>query len=493
MPAAAAKRGPGARDALGEIWTEERGSHTVMVRRIPLPPEICAEVEQDVTLAAGLSSQTVLRPIEVGERKGTVQIVYEAVSGRTLRDVLTSLAARNRKLAVSDATHIALELLKALQEAHGHNENGRVSPIVHGRIAPEHVYLTLDGEVRLGGFGLDAAARHIVASRDKVDPAFCYVAPEQCTGAKASAAADLFSLGAVIGEALLGEPLFLGETVQQTFEAIQTRPLQSFRALRAEVPLALDEALAWFLNRDLERRCHRAETALSRMAAFQGMIEAGDRVKPGEHPKRLAELVKLGPAAAALGATTATPIAPEHDFEDDAPIITKVVSMPRIRRPRRYRTVARRLATVAILAVAVGAAASQRHRWAPLARAHLPPALVQRLGLWAPPAAPPAPALRLVVAPVEVAPAAPPAGAQPPPAPEPARASVPAQLSIKTTPRATVKVDGKKLGRTPLKNVELLAGKHTLEFTIPKSKPIKKQVEVKEGERKALTYRLKRR
>src|SRR3954447_1612575 len=128
------------------------------------------EIAAEVSAAMTLSHAAILQPIDVKVDGGLITVVTEAIDGRTLRGLLTTLAATGEKLPVSHATWLAIKLLEILEQAHNRKEAGKTSPIFHGRLSPEHVILTPIGEVRITGWGLDTAARHLVKSTAKTDP-----------------------------------------------------------------------------------------------------------------------------------------------------------------------------------------------------------------------------------------------------------------------------------------------------------------------------------
>jgi len=454
------------RDALGEVFTETRGGRLVQVRRMLVGAGAADAIVAEVTAAMKLEAESILRPLEVRQDGGLVTVTSQTTEGHTLRGLLTTLAANGEKLDVSHCTWLTLKVLEALEHAHA-------KKVFHGRLSPEHVVLTPIGEVRVTGFGLDAAATHLVKPQSKTDPAFAYVAPEQASARGITAASDNFAAGAILAEALLGKPLFLEDTFQQTFDAVSTRRLPEFRDARDNVPKALAEALAWALDHDPDRRAPRPEALRQRLEAFQGMLDAGDRIKPYEHPKRLADLMRLRmkKAEAALDVTSMEP--------------AKAAAGPKKRRPV---LVFLRLVFLAMLGLLGWKVVTDWRDLEPQIRAHIPHEVLARVGI--DPIAMPLPvadAGEPLDAGEELADAGagvPDAG---PPPPKPGR------LTIETTPaKATVTLDGKPLGVTPLVDVEVAPGEHTLVVTSKKPKvEVSQTLSVTEGEVKKLGFKLK--
>ncbi len=456
------------KDALGEVFTETRGGRLVQVRRMLVAQSAVEAISAELSAAMKLEQPSILHPIDVKTDGGLVTVVTQATEGHTLRGLLTTLASTGEKLPVSHCTWLTIKVLEALEHAHA-------KKVFHGRLSPEHVVLTPIGEVRVTGFGLDAAAAHLVKPQSKTDPAFAYVAPEQIGGRGVTGATDLFAAATVLAEALLGKPLFLEDTFMQTCDAVNSRPLPSFRDARDNVPKALDEAIAWALDRDPDRRAQRPEALRQRLEAFQGMLDAGDRIKPYEHPKRLSDLMRLRmkKGEAALDVTSAEPVkAGAAEGKKRRPVLALM-----------------RLSFVAMLGLIGWKVVTDWRELEPQLRSRMPPELLARLGI--DPIAVPLP---VADAGAEVVDAGEPevdAGVADAGAPEPK----PALLSIETTPpKATVTLDGKVVGVTPLKDVEVPAGEHTLVVSAKKPKvEVSQTLSFAEGEVKKMTLKLKAR
>jgi serine/threonine-protein kinase len=480
-----------AKDALGELITEKRGSRLVTVRRMAIAPEAIDAVLAEVTAAAKLSSPSILRPIDASVSGGVVTIVSETIEGRTLRGLLTTLATTGEKLPVSHATWITIEVLKALEHAHARMDGAAPRPVFHGRLSPEHVVLTPSGQVRLTGFGLDAACRHLLKPQAKTDTAFAYLAPEQLGSGELNPSSDNFAVASILAELVLGKAVFIEDTFAATWDAIGNRQLPVLRQARDGVPKALDEAVTWALERHADRRCTRPDALRARLEAFQGVLDVGDRIKPDEHARRLSDLLRLrmkGPMTAATSDVTSM----------------EPVSAPAAAPKKKGRAALRALkllfaALAALLVIGIWA------RWPVLedpVRRRIPPQVATALGIepLGPLEAVPPPA-------ADAGEAAPDAGAEPSDAgeaaPDAGEATAdageavavprPALVSIRSTPKAEVSLDGRPLGPTPLVDVTVDPGEHTLELVSarPKRKLVHKLV-VAEGEAKTLDLELKK-
>ena len=166
---------------------------------------------REIRLAAQLSHPHILPLFDSGETArddGTTALFYvmPLVSGESLRDRLD----RERRLPVADAVRIAAEVAAALDHAHRHG-------IVHRDIKPENILLQ-DGHAVVADFGigkaLSAAADDGVTQAGMSVGTPAYMSPEQAAGEDVDGRSDLYSLGCVLYEALVGEPPFTGPNVQ---------------------------------------------------------------------------------------------------------------------------------------------------------------------------------------------------------------------------------------------------------------------------------------
>jgi tetratricopeptide (TPR) repeat protein len=128
--------------------------------------------------------------------------VFELMAGGTLADRLAGAGP----LSPAAGRRLAMELLAALGAAH---ERG----IVHRDIKPSNVFFDAAGNAKLGDFG----AAHLVdfgqTQTGGLVGTIAYMAPEQISGARIDAAADLYALGVTLFEALTGRPPFLGPDI----------------------------------------------------------------------------------------------------------------------------------------------------------------------------------------------------------------------------------------------------------------------------------------
>ncbi len=205
-----------------------------------LLPELAASLgpdrfQREIKLAARLQHPHILTVHDSGETAGQLWFTMPYVEGESLRDRLR----REGQLPVDDALQIAREAARALDYAHQHG-------VVHRDIKPENILLTRDGSTLVADFGIARALggeeRLTQTGMSVGTPA--YMSPEQASGDKTvDARTDVYALGAVLYEMLVGEPPFTGPSAQAIILKRFTEPVPSVRKARPSVPEAVDQAI----------------------------------------------------------------------------------------------------------------------------------------------------------------------------------------------------------------------------------------------------------
>jgi serine/threonine-protein kinase len=191
---------------------------------------------REIEIAAGLSHPNILPLFDSGGRDGLFYYVMPYVEGESLRERLD----RERQLPIEDALRITREVADALGYAH------RLG-FVHRDIKPENILLSHQHAV-VADFGIARAIE--AAGAEKLTGAGLalgtpsYMSPEQATGDNdLDGRSDLYSLGCVLYEMLVGDPPFPGHSAQQILAGHMVDPVPPFRTARPAVPAAVESAL----------------------------------------------------------------------------------------------------------------------------------------------------------------------------------------------------------------------------------------------------------
>jgi formylglycine-generating enzyme required for sulfatase activity/tRNA A-37 threonylcarbamoyl transferase component Bud32 len=243
-----------------------------------LSPELAAAVGAERFLAeiettAKLSHPHIVPLFDSGEVDGLLYYVMPVVEGESLRDHLE----REGRLPVEKALAFTKDVAAALSYAHTRG-------VVHRDIKPANVLIE-DGEALVADFGIAVAlssadsAKLTATGLSIGTPG--YMSPEQIGGeAELDGRSDVYALGCLLYEMLVGEPPFTGGSVQAVVTKALTEPAPSARAGRTHIPTAVDEAIAVALAKRPEdrfetaRELYEASAATPSPAVFRGMPRA---------------------------------------------------------------------------------------------------------------------------------------------------------------------------------------------------------------------------
>jgi eukaryotic-like serine/threonine-protein kinase len=186
-----------------------------------LRPELGAVIGAERFLAeirttANLQHPHILPLFDSGEAGGLLFYVMPFVEGETLRDRLE----REKQLPVADAVRIASEVASALDYAHRRG-------VIHRDIKPENVLLH-DGQALVADFGIALAVSSAGGASRMTETGMSlgtphYMSPEQAMGERQiTARSDVYALGAMTYEMLVGEPPFTGPTAQAIVAKVMT-------------------------------------------------------------------------------------------------------------------------------------------------------------------------------------------------------------------------------------------------------------------------------
>jgi serine/threonine protein kinase len=228
---------------------------------------------REARLSASLNHANIVRTLDVVNAADEYYIVMEYVRGGDLRTLLRRARRRHRRFSAASAVFIVHELLSALRYAHGLTDfEGRPLGLIHRDISPSNVLISGDGAVKLTDFGIAKSATE-GSVFFKVKGKVGYMSPEQAKGEAVDARSDLFSLGIVLYEVLIGERLFVGD-LMSTAAMIFSQPVTPPSAKRPELPGELDEVVLRALSLDPRGRFEDAasfQAALAAAAASAGL------------------------------------------------------------------------------------------------------------------------------------------------------------------------------------------------------------------------------
>ena len=205
-------------------------------------------------------------------------LVMEYVDGVNLGKLYDALEARGKRLPLEVALHIGAEVCEALDHAHRvRGSDGKPLGLVHRDISPSNVLLSRSGEVKLTDFGI-AKRMEEHTGHGGVRGKFAYISPEQASSKPVDGRSDVFSLGVVLYELVLGHRLFSQLPDFKALQAVLDGRVKPPREIDASLPSDLEEILMSALAHDPEQRFASASAFGTELRGYRyrALSTAGD-------------------------------------------------------------------------------------------------------------------------------------------------------------------------------------------------------------------------
>ncbi len=261
----------------GGVATVFRAEQTNIKREVALKilktleedGDILHRLEREAETIGSLSHPHILKLFDFGQTRGLTYLVTELITGGSLADQI-----QKGPLSPAEASRVLQQLASALDYAH---QQG----VIHRDLKPHNVLLDSHGNVLLSDFGL----ARLVKTSAGLTPSGAvigtpaYMAPEQWTGDVADARTDVYALGVILFEMLLGTLPFHGETPYRMMHMhVYEKPPQ-LSAFDPRLPASFDAIILKALDKDPSRR-YQSAGALA--AAFESAIVPGAQMAPPE-------------------------------------------------------------------------------------------------------------------------------------------------------------------------------------------------------------------
>ncbi|MFF8987438.1 protein kinase [Streptomyces globisporus] len=285
---------------MGEVWraTDEVLGRAVAVKLLlgdQADASSTARFRLEAQTAARLSHPHLVAVFDFGAWEDRFFLVMELVEGQSLGDLLAAQERVHPELVARIAGQAAAGLAAAHRQG-----------IVHRDIKPGNLMLDADGSVKIGDFGIAqfvddpstalTTAGHIVGTS-------LYLAPERALGRTADSASDMYSLGCVVYQLLLGQPPFRSDTATATlYQHVDTPPVP-LRQRGVEISAAFDSYLLGLLAKQPEERPTAQQVSdWFRTDAWRGRPEPLPMPAPTSH--RATAPMPPKPSPAPVGPTT---------------------------------------------------------------------------------------------------------------------------------------------------------------------------------------------
>ena len=261
----------------------------VLFPEFAVDPNFVERFRREAQSAANLNHPNIVGVYDWGQYANTYFMAMEYVQGRTLADILRA----NGHVNSQQAAEIASEVAAALGFAH---RNG----VVHRDIKPANILIGASGQVKVADFGIaramNAPTESNLTQAGSVMGTATYFSPEQAQGATPDPRSDLYSLGIVLYEMVVGRPPFTGENpVSIAYKQVHEQP-QPLNQLVADVPKSFEAIVAKLLAKKPEIRYPTAEAVRDDLRRFRN----------GEPVQALATVMGTSPTVAARSGANAT-------------------------------------------------------------------------------------------------------------------------------------------------------------------------------------------
>ena len=236
-----------------------RGTNTLLDKPVAIgvAKEGDEAFAERVKAAAKTSHPNLLNLNDLGtDTDGTAYAIYESASGETLAEALT----REGQLPFDMAIDIARQIGAGLSAAHA-------GGLVHGDLSPSSVVVSSSEpgrvDMKIFGFGSPNALHD-----GSTDPArFAYLAPEQCSGAEhADNRGDIYSLGAILYQALAGSTPFVGETASDVMMRQIEEPPPPLSSFRTDLPAWLEPVILQAMAKNPDARYQTVDAFVNDLA-----------------------------------------------------------------------------------------------------------------------------------------------------------------------------------------------------------------------------------
>jgi eukaryotic-like serine/threonine-protein kinase len=198
---------------------------------------------EEARIAGNLIHPGIVTVFDVGRDEDECFIAMELLEGESL----ASFTKSENLMGPARVAELVRYVATALDFAHS---NG----VIHRDIKPANLMFTKDLRIKITDFGIATVKRASESGDFQIVGTPSYMSPEQTKGLKLTPQTDLFSLGVVFYELLLGRRPFHGRTLYELMDTIRYSPAASILTFNPDLPPGLDDVIQRTLEKEPDRR-----------------------------------------------------------------------------------------------------------------------------------------------------------------------------------------------------------------------------------------------
>jgi|GEM_PF-1884953 len=449
------KIGKGGMAEIFKAEEEVSGGHRRVVAIKRLFPKLSADREfvgmfvNEARIASSMFHPNIVQTYDLINYGSYYYIVMEYLEGLDLEEFVLQKGPGGLVLPIDEAAYVIHEVAMGLSYAHKGGARPADGEVVHRDISPGNILIDVDGQVKITDFGIARAMQYASFTKPGVlKGKYEYMSPEYVKGKNFDGRADLFSLGVVLYELLTGENPFAAVMPKEIWEKIVKYDPPNPSKISSGVPKALDVVVSRALSKDPNKRYNTGEEMAAVLVSLFSDV-GRDRVAEALGA-RVARLMEKGEVTATSPSDIQAFLPPpdstvgEHTQEIHLDTLLDLVEPVQVPRPSIKHKPVSEPTTAPVKKKTQKKAGPGRKRTL-LVLAFLLALVVGGLGyfLWPRPVG---------------------------------------YLTVTSTRRAEVFIDGERIGLTPLLNKPLAVGSHLVEVRRPgRSQAKTQQPKIKEG------------
>ncbi|MBK6691180.1 MAG: protein kinase [Myxococcales bacterium] len=239
-------------------------------------PEFATMFLDEARIASLLNHKNVVQTIEAASEGGTLFIVMEYLDGQPLHRIVERAHDEGTDFPLEMHLAILTDVLAGLHHAHELSDlDGQKLNVVHRDVTPHNIFVTYDGQTKVVDFGIARAeGRTTKTKHGRVKGKLPYMAPEQARGEELDRRVDVFAVGVMLYEAIVGKRYWEGLRDQTIMRALISDELPAL-----PVGVADDELLEICKKALSPNRDARFATALDMQRALEA-FSAGKLARP---------------------------------------------------------------------------------------------------------------------------------------------------------------------------------------------------------------------